>query len=733
MKSITKFYMVLLMLAIGNICTAQEPAKAKVKTDIARTFNVKKDTVKVLKEVGITSRKQIIQRKGDRLIFNVDGNSAAAGNPLLEVMRQVPGLSVTNDKLNIRGKEGLIIMIDNRRTYMTGDELLSYLKNTPAETISQLEVITNPSARYDAEGNAGIINIKTKKGSAIGTTGTVSQTLGYGSFLKSTTGGQVTYTDNKLTLFGNAYFSSNKYFENYYTENSGAGYNKTLNNNYGESHNKGSYSYQAGFDYHLNKHSTFGGVSDGSLIPNYWSIGLSTLEKTGTDPAYILTHTNSKTNNTSTSNNLHYSWNDDKNMNIFSAEANYVRYNFDLRSTQTSDFYTDRSYTTFEDDEQLRNRSIRSVDVFAAKADYTHKWNEKHTMESGIKWSSVQTNSDLVYEELQENEWINDPGRTNQYNFKEQIYAGYLNYNGQFGTFNFQTGLRAEQTINTGFSATLNSENKRKYLKLFPSLFLSQTFLKDHSWSVSYSYRVDRPTYSFLNPFTFINNPYSYFRGNPNLKPQYTHNFEGSYDFKKKFFLTLGYSHTTDRITEIAERANQSEIVGGTRVNLSSMDSYNVTVNMPFQPVKGWDINIYAGGFRNLINDGAGFSNGKTTFTTTLTTSVSLPVGLTADVNGDYQSAMSYGTILIKPMYGVNGGVKKSFLSNKLNLRVNVSDIFNQRRMIFNSLYGGIEQYGYNTSESRVVRVTASYKFGKFKAPKLNNSGAEEEQRRARF
>lgn len=733
MKPIKEFYIVLLVMAIGNVCLAQKPVQVKEKSDTSKVLPEKKDTVNVLKEVGIISRKQMIQRKGDRLIFNVEGNAAAAGSPLLDVMRLVPGISVTNDKLNIRGKEGLIIMIDNRRTYMTGDELLSYLKNTPAETISQLEVITNPSSRYDAEGNAGIINIKTKKGGAVGTTGTVSQTLGYGRFLKSTTGGQATYTGNKLSIFGNAYYNKNKTFENYYTVNSGAGFDKTINNNYGESYNKGSYSYQAGFDYRLNQRSIIGGVIDGSLIPNYVGDGLSTLEKPGTDPEYILTHSYSKTDNNSNANNLHYSWNDDKSVNLFSADANYVQYNFKLNSTQVSDYYTDPTYANFDDNEQLRNRSIRSVDVFAAKADYTHKWTDKHTLESGIKWSRVQTNSDLVYEQLRENEWINDPGRTNQYKFKEQIYAGYLNYNGQFGTFNIQTGLRAEQTVNTGFSATLNSETRRNYLKLFPSLFVSHTFLKDHSWSVSYSYRVDRPTYSFLNPFTFINNPYSYFRGNPNLKPQYTHNIEGNYDYKKKFFLSMGYSHTTDRITEISERAGQTDIVGGTRVNLNSMDSYNITINAPFQPVKGWDINIYAGGFRNSIKDGEGFVNGKNTFTTTLTTSITMPLGLTADINGDYQTAMSYGTILMKANYGVSGGLKKSFLSNNLNLRINVSDIFNQRKMIFNSLYTGIGQYGLNTYESRVVRVTASYKFGKFKAPKLNQTGAEEEQRRARF
>lgn len=724
MKRLRLELILLIALSAGGQCLAQEPANNTIKD--------KKDTVKVLKQVDITFRKQAIERKGDRLIFNVDGNAAAAGNPLLDVMRLVPGLSVTNDKLNIRGKEGLIIMIDNRRTYMSGDELLSYLKNTPAETISQLEVITNPSARYDAEGNAGIINIKTKKGGLTGTTGTLSQTIGYGKFFKSTTGGQITYTGDKLTLFGNSYLGYNKTFENYYSENSSTGYDKITDNNYAQSTNKNSYSYQAGFDYRLNPHSSIGGIIDGSLRPDYQANALSTLQKAGTDPQYIITHDQSKTDNKNMSNNLHYYWNNDQSTDLFSADANYVKYNFNLGSTQFSDYYQDNTYLNIINDQQLRNRSIRNVEVIAGKADYTHKYNDKQTLESGIKWSRVQTTSDLVYEQLAEAGWINDAGKTNGYKFKEQIYAGYLNYNGQFGSFNVQTGLRAEQTVNTGFSKTLNSEVKRNYLKFFPSVFVSQTFLKDHSWSVSYSYRVDRPTYSYLNPFTFINNPYSYFRGNPYLKPQYTHNFEGNYDFKKKFFLSLGYSHTADLITEVSERVAQSEVIGGTRTNINSSNSYNLTVNMPFQPLKNWNINIYAGGFRNSIKGEEGFMNSKTTFTSTLTSSVTLPAGITADINGDYQSAMSYGTIVLNPMYSVNAGLKKSFLSSKLNVRLNVSDLFNTRRMTYDAEYAGILKYGLNTSESRVARLTASYKFGKIKAPKPRGTGVEEEQNRAR-
>lgn len=724
------------MVILFNAGAGAQEKTAKNKQDSTQVkaglpLKDQKDTVKVLKQVDITFKKQAIQRKGDRLIFNVEGNAAVAGNPLLEIMRQVPGLSVTNDKVNIRGKEGLIIMIDNRRTYMTGDELLSYLKNTPAETISQLELITNPSARYDAEGNAGIINIKTKKGGLTGTTGSVSQTLGYGRFFKSTSAGQIVYTSPRLSLYGNSYLGYNKGFENYYSETNAGNHDKVFNNNYTENTSKNSYSYQAGFDYSADSQHRIGGLIDGSIRPDAQSDGFSQIQKTGTDQQYVVTNDRSKTNNKNTAVNLHYNWNNTRNTDLFNADANYVKYNYVSGSGQFSNYYDSPSYQLITADQQLRNQSLRTVTVRTGKADYTHKWANQQTLESGFKWSRVQTNSDLRYEELIGSAWTNDSGKTNQYLFTEQIYAAYVNYNAQFGSLNIQSGLRAEKTISNGYSKTIDSETKRNYFKLFPSLFISQTFLKDHSWSLSYSYRIDRPTYSYLNPFTFINNPYSYFRGNPNLKPQYTHNFEGNYDFQKRFFLTLGYSHTTDMITEIAERGSQIDITGGTRTNLNSMDSYNLSLSIPLQPLKGWDINIYAGGFRNVINDHTGFTNGKTTFTTTISSSAALPAGFTADFNGDYQTTMSYGTIILRPMYAVNGGLKKAFFAGKLNLRANVSDIFNQRKMIFASTYAGIERSGLNTSESRVFRLTASYKFGKVKAKQERQTGAEEERKRA--
>lgn len=692
------------------------------------------ENINQLKEVSITARKPSIERKADRLIFNVEGNTAAAGSPLLDVLRMVPGVSVINEKLNIRGKEGLIVMIDNRRTYMTGDELLSYLKNTPAESIAQLEIITNPSARYDAEGNVGIVHIKTKRSTLTGTTGTVSQTLGYGKYLKSTTGGQLAYTGEKLSLFGNSYLSYNKSDDDYFSRNTLSNGDQLIGNNHNIRTTKNSYAYQGGFEYRLNANSSFGGVVDGSLRPDNQINGSSNVEKTGTDPQYVITNSGSNTKNTNTSTNLHYYWNNDKNTEQFSADANYVSYNYNLHSNLIDDYFASLSNAKGSSlhQEQLRNRSIREVDVFAGKADYTHKWNDKHNLESGLKWSRVKTNSDLVYEQLKGTEWQNDAGRTNQYLFTENIYAGYLNYNGQFGKFNLQTGLRAEQTSNTGYSQTLDSRVKRNYLKLFPSLFLSSTFGKDHSWSTSYSYRIDRPTYSFLNPFTFINNPYNYFRGNPYLKPQYTHSMEANYDFKKKLFVSLSYQRTTDMISEITEVGSSLDIIGGTRTNLNKMDSYSITVNAPLQLTKDWDINLYVGGFNNSIRDVKGFSNKQTTFTASFSSSVNLPASIVLDANGSYQSAMSYGTILLDPIWGLNAGIKRAFLDKKLNLRLNVSDVFKLQKMVYTSSYAGINTYGLNTFESRVIRLSASYKFGKVKATKQRKTGVEEEQSRAR-
>ena len=248
---------------------------------------------------------------------------------------------------------------------------------------------------------------------------------------------------------------------------------------------------------------------------------------------------------------------------------------------------------------------------------------------------------------------------------------------------------------------------------------------------LSYSYRIDRPSYNSLNPFTFINNPYSYFRGNPYLQPQYTHNIEGNYVYKKIVFVTLGYSRTANMITEISERGIQPDVIGATRTNLNSMDSYNISFSVQLHPLKRWDLNLNAGGFKNSIKDGEGFLNSHSTFTASMSSSITLFKGIAADVNGSYQTSMSYGTILLDPMYSVNGGLKRSFLSNKLSVRLSVSDVFNLQRMKFHSDYTGIQRYGLNTSESRVGRIAVSYKFGKIKGVSKRDTGANDEKQRA--
>ncbi|RZM23207.1 MAG: TonB-dependent receptor [Pedobacter sp.] len=692
-------------------------------------ITAKKDSVQQLQQVSIQGKIPVLTRKAGSITYNLEASAAVAGNPVIEVLRMIPGISVINDKISIRGKEGIIVMIDNRRSYLSGEELLAYLKNTPAESISQIEMISNPSSKYDAEGNVGIINIKTKRSQLNGATGSLSQTLGYGRHLKSTTGGQVTYLHNNLSIFGNSYLSSAKTDDTYSTQTKTAGGDDLYTRDHSVNNSRNNYAYQAGLDYRLNDHSTAGAVWDGSLRPDFNVLGTSELQKKGLAPQNVLTDKASHTDQNNNAFNLHYNWNNTDNTTQWNADVNQVRSNYMLNSTQNSQYHPINALPV-PDAELLRNNSLRTVNVLAAKADYTHKWLEKYSIESGIKWSRVKTFSDLVYEQAFGDTWRIDPGRTNQYAFNEQIYAAYGNFNGTLGSFTIQAGIRGEYTTNTGNSQTLKDEKKNHYFKVFPSFAVSNTFAKDHTVDLTYSYRIDRPTYSYLNPFIFINNPYSYFRGNPYLLPQFSHNLEANYDYKKLFFLSLGYTHTTDLISEIVELGSSPGVIGGTRSNLNSMNSFNATINAPLHPFKNWTVNIYVGGFRNAIADKDGFVNAQNTFTTSANTSIPLPAAITLDLNGYYQTAMSYGVIRLQPMYAVNGGLRKSFLQSKLSLRLSVSDIFHTQRTEYNSDFEGIQRYGLNTSESTVVRATLSYKFGKIKSRKNRKTGVEDEQNR---
>ena len=699
---------------------------------------VAKDS-KMLGEVTVRAIKPFVERKMDRLVVNVENSSVAAGSTALEVLQRAPGVTVDqNDNIAMQGKQGVLVMIDGKQTYMSNADVANLLKSMPSSQIETIELITNPSAKYDAAGNSGIINIKTKKSNNVGTNGTLTAGTGYGNNYRSNAGLSLNHRNRDINLFGNYNFSSvdrgqdlsinrevsNSNVMTYFGQQVNS-LRKSNNNNF-----------KAGLDFFLNKNNTLGFLVNGysnsgtDLNNNITAIGRSFSQA---DSSVIaINNENSKYSNMAY--NLNYKSVLDTSGMELSLDLDYSRFNGDNRTLYDNRFVNyngpNKAPSLF------RNSTPSLINIKALKADYTLPLNKTMKFEAGIKSSIVKTDNDFRFEELKGSNWENDIRRSNQFVYDENVNAAYTNLNKQFKKTSVQFGLRAEQTNSKGNSITTSKLVERSYLDVFPSLFINQTLSKNLDMSFSYSRRIDRPSYDALNPFIYFLDQYTYNQGNPFLNPQYTNNYEVSYNYKKTYNLSLNYSLTRDVITEVLLPDTAKKALFQTNENLDKQINYGLNLNAPVTLSKWWsssnNILAYYLGFRSSDLRGQDLNSGKVAFQINSQHKFSINKTLSAELLADYRSPIEYGTLKISSQYGIDLGISKTLLDKRANIKFALSDIFDTRRQTITSAYTGLNYNLEQKNETRIGRISLSYRFGKteIKPERRRSTGLEDEQRR---
>lgn len=701
-------------------------------------INVAKDS-KMLGEVTVRAIKPFVERKMDRLVVNVENSSVAAGSTALEVLQRAPGVTVDqNDNIAMQGKQGVLVMIDGKQTYMSNADVANLLKGMPSSQIETIELITNPSAKYDAAGNSGIINIKTKKSNNVGTNGTLTAGTGYGDNYRSNAGLSLNHRNRDINLFGNYNFSSvdrgqdlsinrevsNSNVMTYFGQQVNS-LRKSDNNNF-----------KAGLDFFLNKNNTLGFLVNGysnsgtDLNNNITAIGRSFSQA---DSSVIaINNENSKYSNMAY--NLNYKSILDTSGMELSLDLDYSRFNGDNRTLYDNRFVNYNG--TNKAPSLIRNSTPSLINIKAIKADYTLPLNKTMKFEAGIKSSIVKTDNDFRFEELKSNNWENDVRRSNQFVYDENVNAAYTNLNKQFKKTSVQFGLRAEQTNSKGNSITTSKLVERSYLDVFPSLFINQNLSKNLDMSFSYSRRIDRPSYDALNPFIYFLDQYTYNQGNPFLNPQYTNNYELSYNYKKTYNLSLNYSLTRDVITEVLLPDTAKKALFQTNENLDKQINYGLNLNAPVTLSKWWsssnNILAYYLGFRSSDLRGQDLNSGKVAFQINSQHKFSISKTLSAELLADYRSPIEYGTLKISSQYGIDLGVSKTLLNKRANIKFALSDIFDTRRQTITSAYTGLNYNLEQKNETRIGRLSLSYRFGKteIKPERRRSTGLEDEQRR---
>jgi len=701
-----------------------------------------KSDSKTLNTVSVTTVKPLLERKADKMVMNVENSSVAVGSSALEVLQRAPGVTVDqNDRISMQGKQGVLIMLDGKQTYMSQADVANLLRNMQSSEIETIELITNPSSKYDASGNSGIINIKTKRSKNGGANGSFVAGTAYGKNLRGNTGLNLNYRNKGVNVFGSYNFNKgarSNVIDIDRIANATATDPETYFSQKGDDEREFENSnFKVGADFFLNKNNTIGVLATGYL--NSGIEKANTLTKIGKSFAQLdsaLSTVNDQGSNyRNFAYNLNYKSVLDTTGQELSADVDYSRYNGKERSDLVNELrFPDGSLV--KPIGRLRNISPSTIDIKAVKVDYTLPINKTTKFEAGVKSSWVETDNDLRAEEYRVNTWQNDTRRSNRFVYDENVNAVYSNFNKQFKNTNVQLGLRMEQTTSKGNLITTNDVVERSYWDFFPTVYVQQTLSKNHQVGASYGRRIDRPSYDALNPFIYYLDEFTYNKGNPFLKPQYTDNYEVNYTLMQRYFLNLSYSVTSDAITQVILPREDGKALFQTNENLQTQTVLSANLTVPVKVKKWWtmsnNLNVFHMAFETPALQGQALKTGQTSYQFRMQNNFIIMDGLTAEINANYESPLVYGTLDLEEKAFVDFGISKSILKKKGSLKFAVSDVFDTNRTRLKSAYPGLSYNLYQKNETQLFRLNFTYRFGKneIKPARRRSTGTEAEQGR---
>jgi hypothetical protein len=691
-----------------------------------------------LKETTVTATKKLFEMQADKMVMNVENSVLATGNSVFEVLRKAP--AVTTDKDDNIKLKGLIsqILIDGKPAYLSGQALTDYLKNLPADAVSKIEIITNPSSKYDAAGAAGIINIRLKKNKAYGLNGTANIGGGFGKYGKINGGTNLNFRKNKVNIFGSAYGG---YSESY----NQLDYNSRIDNhgevtlqdrdNYWNPKNT-SASYKAGMDYNISSKSTIGilyrGGSDGT---NSHTDNNSTFRGTAHNLLNYVTSTKDDRirlyNNVL---NVNYSIALDTAGNTWSVDADYARYSISGKDVNENHFYNPSS-EEYRSPYIFRNTQPAETVVKAFKSDYTGFLPRKFKLETGLKFSKVKSDSELISDSLSNNNWQNDGSRSNHFIYNENIIAAYATLSKTFNKTSIQAGLRAEHTDSKGYSITLNKTDKRNYLDFFPTLFISQELNSSNQLNFSYTRRIDRAGYLSLNPFVMYIDPYTYFQGNPYLKPSYSNSFELKHSYKDLLFTALSYKHSTDVQTQVIRQNKATGVTANTSENADYSDYIRLDITASIPVTKWWSSDNNVGlAYNKDYSTIPEFSYDTRAISAEFSSShtFSLPGNYKVQTAFYYGIPTRSGIARILSWYEWDLGLQKELWNNRATIKVNATNIIGPSAYRAHYLSDNLDIVWKNKWEGKKLMLSFVYKFGSnsVKGSRNRNTASQQEQNR---
>ncbi|MGN6401951.1 MAG: TonB-dependent receptor domain-containing protein [Flavisolibacter sp.] len=705
--------------------------------DLRLTLNPKS-----LTGVTVTAQRPLIENTIDRTVVNVDASVMNIGTSALEVLEKSPGVSVDREgNISLKGKEGVLVMVDGRPTRLGGADLANLLRNMTANQLDQIEIMTNPPARYDAEGNSGIINIKTKKLVNKGYNG--SATIGYtqGRYPKTNEGFNFNYREGKVNVFTNLSHNYRKGFGTLlFNRNILNANNSTIENIFDQHTDKilegNAYTAKMGVDFFTTKKTTLGIAVDGITRPTRANnLNVTKVLSASNDPEKITKASVDNSNKwKSFGANLYTRHLLDAKGQEMTSDFDFLNYRSANEQFMVNSFYDAAGNETASAD-TLTGDLPQDIKVYSGRVDYLHPLKKGAKFEVGIKASWVNTDNNASYDSIQNGSIVHDFNRSNHFIYEENVNAAYVNLSTPLSKkLSAQFGLRLENTNANGRQITTGVAFDRHYTQLFPTAYFQYKANDKNSFGANFGRRVRRPNYQSLNPFIRFIDRYTYSQGNPNLKPSITNNFELSHTWKLQITTTINYTSTKDIIDAVIEQKGQEAY--STPANISSLDQLGISVSANTPVTKWWrsniNINVFNNNYKGVVSQ-APIDMAATSLIFTCTQQFRISKTFTGEINGRYRNGWLEGVMRARPVWFVGAGVSKQVLKNRGTLRLAVRDIFHTQKFRGKSRYGNVDFDYREINESRVVSIGFSYSFSKGKklAPlKRTEGSANEEQER---
>lgn len=726
-----EYYLEASMLSYTNQKTANIslPSTNPINLDITLSTDAT-----LLSTIEIKDRAPLLEQKSDRLIVNVENNITNTGGNLLDVMKKVPGMLVVNDRLSLAGSGSPTILLNGKSTqYM---DVESLLKDMPGDNIKKVEIIHQPGAEFEATGTGPIINIIMKKNSLFGTNGSFNVGVGKGRLWDYNTGLNLSHYEGKFNINGGIGFSRNSWVEEIELTRRLTGNGSEFDGTYIQSNDDSgtpkTWRGNLRMDYDLTDKHRIG--LESKIYDN-------TANRVATNITNIdLTDVNQQDYKLDTENDISNSWKyyAINPYYIFEMDTAGQKLEFDVNVANYSVGGFNTLTTTNDinaDIDRQRYSQPGDTDIFASTVDYTKPLSKIVDFKIGGKYSMADLDNDLLSEFQDDGQnWSTNFSQSNHYLFSERIYAAYSKLSFSKGDWSGTAGLRYENSKSIGESLTLDSTLTRDISKFFPSFSLSKKLSKVLTSTVSYSYRINRPRYSTLNPFVYYLDPFTYTRGNPNLRPELTHSSKFTLSFEGQPFFNIEYKKSKDAMVEVTEQVRNSSEALKTEVNFDGQEQFSTSLFFPLDFIPG--ISGYGGviqsriAYNSFYNDGQ-FDRSKWNTTAFIQINFTLPAEINAELGGWYTSSNQEGIFNSEFLYGSSFGLSKKFLDNKAKISIGIEDFVNR------FWYADVD-YQQDMDllvkwQAPVVNAKFSYKFGNqhLKSKQKRSGSASEEIRRA--